>query len=269
MSCAGVGRVFGAVCAGSLALAVAGGCGGSVVAGGSPDDGSPGDAGGFYVVGVMASGADADDGASSEDLGSGDDAGNPTCTGTRCPSPASVSGFVSTWKPPTGAHRGACSPDLIDQFYTECLSPSGDQACASFGTSADAAHAACAQCLKSSYGDSQWAALVYTPWTIDTNGPGCIALTDPTWTACAQAMEADGECAHAACDTVCSGDGSASFDQWVTCSAAANSCGCAAEFAALDCQKQLLASHSPARACLLAQTFGDSYYAIAPVFCGD
>ncbi len=255
--------------AGWLAVVAAGGCGGSVVASGAQDGGSTDDTGGFFVVGVMPPGADADDGTSGDNPGSGDDAGNPTCTGTKCPSPASVSGFVSTWKPPTGGHQGVCTPALIDQFYTECLSPSGDPSCASFGMSADAAHAACAQCLQSNYGDAQWGALVYTRWTIDSNSPGCIALTDPTWTSCAQAMEADGECGHAACDTVCGGNGSASFDQWVTCSAAANSCGCAPQFAALDCQKQLLASHSPARACLLAQTFGDSYYAIAPVFCGN
>jgi hypothetical protein len=162
-----------------------------------------------------------------------------------------------------------CTPGLIDQYYQDCLSTNGSQQCTSFGPNADAAHMACAQCIGSQFSDAHWGPLVYSQNVIDTNGAGCIALLDPSLIDCAKAVEADMECQHAACDPVCGIGTAAGFDDWVTCTAAANACGCTSYFAAADCVKKIASSSSPARPCLVGQTFVDFYYATVAVFCGN
>lgn len=247
-------------------MATGGACGGTLAE--QPGSGDAGDGGDADARRVHKDAAPTDD---SSDDGDGDDGGLPPCMGGSCPSPGDVSGFSPTWKPPTGAHQGKCSPALIDQFYQDCLSTNGGQTCTSFGSGSDPAHQACAACIMSQFGDAQWGPLVYSANLIDTNEAGCIALLDPSLLTCAQAVEADMECQHAACDPVCGGGSDSTFDQWVTCSAAANACGsvCASYFAAADCVKKIAASTSPAKPCLVGQTFADFYYATAGVFCGN
>jgi hypothetical protein len=245
------------------ATATAGACGGSI----ADDSLTPGDAGDAGGDVHRLPHHDAAPPQDASDDG-GDDGGLPSCMGGSCPSPGDVSGFQPTWKPPTAAHQNVCTPALVDQYYQDCLSVNSPQTCTSFGMGADAAHKACQQCIVSQFTDGQWGPLVYSQNVVDTNSAGCIAVLDPSLTDCAKAVEADMECQHAACDPVCGGGSFSSFDQWVTCTAAANACGCMSYFAAADCVKKIASSNSPARPCLVGQTFADFYYATAAIFCG-
>ncbi len=197
------------------------------------------------------------------------DGGPVACSGGGCPSPADVSGFVPTWKPPTGAHQGACSAVLVAEYYQDCLADGGSAACSAFGPAGDAPHQACARCLVSGFGDAAWGPLVESAALVETNEAGCIALLEPSAIDCAKAVQALDQCEHAACDTTCHGGSAAEFDDWVQCSAAANACGCASELAASDCIHAVAADAGPAAGCLVGQTFQDFFEVTANAFCGD
>lgn len=191
------------------------------------------------------------------------------CSGGACPSPGDVSTFVPTWRPPTGANQGQCSPALIDEYYQNCLSVGGMQACDAFGPGADQAHLACGNCISSNFGDSTWGPLVHSANVLETNGAGCIALLDPSALDCAKAVQANDECEHAACDPVCGATNAVAFDEWDQCGAAANTCGCSSWFAASNCVKAIAADGGPAAQCLVGQTFQDFFSVVAAVFCGN
>jgi hypothetical protein len=158
-----------------------------------------------------------------------------------------------------------CTTALITQYYNECISSAGP---CSFQTGS-AEMKACAQCLTSQFTDATWGPLVVTPGLISTNNAGCLAILDPSQMACAQAIEAEMECVYAACDPVCGNTSSdPGFDGWVTCSAAANECGCQSWFAASNCGQALASASSPAAPCFIEQTFEDGYYTMATLFCG-
>jgi hypothetical protein len=103
---------------------------------------------------------------------------------------------------------------------------------------------------------------------VESNEAGCIALLDPGALECAKAIEAQTECQHAACDSVCSASSDLGFEQDVQCASAANGCSCKSWFLAADCTKPIATSGGPASQCLVAQTFEDSYDFVAQVFCG-
>jgi hypothetical protein len=192
------------------------------------------------------------------------------CNGGQCPSPAAVTGFQPMWIPPTGAHQNLCTSTMITQFYEECVSTSGPGTCADFSGDAGAANMACAACLESQYSDAEWGPLVYNADNIvETNLAGCIAILDPAAQACAQSVESVSECEHAACDPVCNAASDPNFDEWVTCSSAANTCSCAPSFQAAMCTKMLAVPSSPASPCLIGKDFEDFYYVVAPLFCGN
>jgi hypothetical protein len=252
-----------------LVFCAAGGCGGNLDTGNSGGNTDGGLRDGSHVghkdAGPFdATDEDGDDGADGDDGGDG----SPGCNTGVCPSPDDVTGFQPTWKPPTGGHQNKCSAALIDEFYTDCLDTNGSQQCSTFGANGDAAHQACAACLQSQYTDASWGPLVYSPGEVETNESGCIALLDPAAMSCAQSVQADDECQHAACDPVCGIGDDQSFDGYVTCTAAANSCGCEPFFQAAMCAKMLGYAQSPAAPCLVGQTFQDVYYQIAAAFCG-
>jgi len=238
----------------------AGGCGG-VVADHSPGAGA--DAGGG------ASRAKPDAAAGRGGAAQDDDGGAVACSGGPCPSPADVSGFVPTWRPPIGAHQGRCTPALIDEYYQNCLSIGGAQACDAFGSAADQAHQACGACISSDFGDLGWAPIVRSAHVVEANGAGCIALLDPSAIDCAKAVQALDQCEHAACDPVCGAASAMAFDDWDQCTAAANACGCKSWFGASDCIKQITADGGPAAQCLIGQTFEDFFSVAAEVFCGN
>lgn len=256
-------RLISSLCLTGLVLAAtAGACGGTVapVAAGANDRGS--DAG---HAGDAHTGLDGGIDAVTPD-GDGDDGGLPPCSDGICPSPVAVPGFTPSWNPPTGAHQNLCTAALIDQYYDQCLAPALGVSCADYAS--DTAHQGCQTCLESQLTDSKWGPLVFSAGLIETNESGCIALLDPTALSCAQAVQAADECEHAACDPVCGPGSDAAFDDWVTCSAAANACGCQSWFQASDCVKSLAGAQSAAAPCLVGQTFEDLYYSVAAVFCG-
>jgi hypothetical protein len=192
-----------------------------------------------------------------------------SCSGGACPSPGDVSGFVPTWKPPTGAHRGQCTPALIDEYYQDCLAVGGTQTCAAFGPGTDGPHQACGACIASNFTDPSWGPLVRSPNIVETNGAGCIVLLDPSAIDCAKSVQALAQCEHAACDPVCHAAGTVGFDDWVQCSAASNACGCKSRLSESDCVKEIVSDGGPAAACLVGQTFQDFFQVTAAVFCGS
>jgi hypothetical protein len=271
----------------TLALAllwIGSGCGGSIAPGSSPADGGsrdgatdasadgtrPGQDGALDgTIGPDAPDATVGDGEADGSMGVDANEGDTAvpCNGGQCPSPASVVGFQPTWIPPTGAHQGVCTTALITEFYSDCLAAGG--ACTMFN-GGDPAHQACAKCLQSQYSDPAWGPLVYgTDNIVETNLAGCIDLLQPSAQPCALSLEAEDECEHAACDPVCNAASDPNFDQWVTCSSAANTCGCESWFQAATCVKGLAADAGPGAQCLVGQTFQDYYYVVAPLFCGD
>jgi hypothetical protein len=243
-----------------LIAALAGGCGGEIDGESAGHSTSTGDASTLVARDAAGGrgGPPQDDGAAPS-----------SCSGGACPSPGDVSGFVPTWKPPTGAHQRLCTTALVDEYYQDCLAVSGAQSCAVFGPAGDPAHQACARCLTSGFDDATWAPVVESANVVETNGAGCIALLDPSALECAKSVQALDQCEHAACDPTCHTGSASTFDDWVQCSAAANACGCQSWFAASDCVKQIAAGAGPAAACLVGQTFQDFFEVTASAFCGD
>jgi hypothetical protein len=215
--------------------------------------------------------SDAGQGAARREGGTanGGDGGPISCSGGVCPSPADVSAFVATWKPPRTIQPGACSAALISAFYEGCIAAGGGGDCTAFGPGGDAAHQACAACLTSPFANATWGPIVTSANILETNESGCIALLDPSAIDCAKAVQALDECEHAACDPVCHAGTDATFDQWVQCSSAANGCGCAPELAATACVQGIAAGTGPAARCLVGQTFQDLFEVTATAFCGD
>jgi hypothetical protein len=249
----------------SLGVGSTAGCGGSLAVqpgDGGEGDGGPGDDADAGDDGSISPG---DDGSTSDGMILEID-GMPACDQGVCPSPASVAGFTPTWIPPTGGHQNVCTMAMLTAYYTDCLDENDAGDCAEFG--ADPAEMACLSCLTSNFTDPTWGPLVFGEAEISTNTAGCIALLDPGAMPCALAVEAQDECIHAACDQVCQGGDDTGFDSWVTCSAAANSCGCASYFQAADCVQTLAGAQSPVAPCLVGQTFEDLYYSVSAVFCG-
>jgi hypothetical protein len=122
--------------------------------------------------------------------------------------------------------------------------------------------------LRSQFTDPQWGPLVFSPGVVQSNEAGCIALLDPGAVECAKNLEAESECAHAACDGVCSASSDVGFAQAIQCTSSANACGCKSWFRAADCVKGIATGGGPASQCLVAQTFQDSYDFVAQLFCG-
>jgi hypothetical protein len=238
---------------------VANGCGGSVAdqsAVGSVDSGDRSARAKRDAAGGRG-GAGLDDGGAAV-----------SCGGGACPSPGDVSGFVPAWRPPTGAHQGRCTPAMIDEYYQDCLSIGGAQACTAFGPGVDPAHQACGKCISSNFGDPTWGPLVRSANIFEANGSGCMALLDPSALDCAKSVQALDQCERAACDPVCGAGSATAFDEWDQCTAAANACGCKSWFAASNCVKDVAADGGPAAACLVGQTFQDFFSVTAAAFCG-
>lgn len=252
-----IARVFSATWV-WVAVLVGWGCGGAVT------DGS---ATASTDSGTRPVRADAGGGVA---LVTNDDGGvSVSCGGGACPSPGNVSSFTPTWRPPTGAHQGQCTPALIDEYYQNCLSAGGVQACDAFSLGADQAHRACARCVSSNFGDPTLGPLVRSANVLESNGAGCIALLEPSAIDCAKSVQAMDQCEHAACDPVCGAANAMAFDEWDQCAAAANACGCSSWFAASDCVKEIAADGGPAAQCLVGQTFEDFFSVAASVFCGN
>jgi hypothetical protein len=284
------------------AFEFAGGCGGSIDPSTSASDGGtqglPGDGSALHDGTTMRDGSmDAGrDGTVSNDSGLGQGDGDATsfqdtaqedadggvdvgpddgvdsaipCNSGTCPSPSDVTGFQPMWIPPSGAHQGVCTAALIADFYSECLDLNGGQGCADFSPG-DAAHQACASCLRSDYGAAVYGPLIYEPdGIVETNTAGCLALLQPSAQPCALALEAIDECEHAACDPVCNVSTDSNFDQWVACSSLANTCACSTYFAQSKCTEGVADDGGAGAQCLVGKTFENYYFTYAALFCGN
>jgi hypothetical protein len=120
-------------------------------------------------------------------------------------SPADVSSFTPTWKPPVGPYTGACTSVQLDKLITSCFDTSSTQAMCDTWVQ-NAANAACLTCWLGPMKADHWAPIVYTnnPGETDyVNFPGCVELADPQLIACAQAIEANITCDLQACLSNC------------------------------------------------------------------
>jgi hypothetical protein len=221
--------------------------GGSVTDGASVTDGSP-----------------ADRVADAKRRGPYDSAASYDDSGAICPMPADV----SRWAPPEYRHAKhqptACTAQEIVAMDTACLaSGSSKSACTAYMT----ANATCYACLVSQATDATWGPVYLENNIYQANIGGCIELTDPTNTSCAQAQETAAQCEHAACDTQCPVSSSASFSAYQQCTAAADQEGCTQFItAATTC---LGAEDAAASVCNppASTTFDAFFLAIAPLFC--
>ena len=200
--------------------------------------------------------------------------------GLVCPAPAPI---AASFTPPAyvhaAPHQNACSPQLIADYYTQCLgSAATAQTCAPWTNTPDAAHQVCVACLVTPATASAYGPVVQTTYgniiVSESNLAGCIELADPAGLACATALQDRTDCDEAACTPQCPIVDDASFQQWQTCENnadnAASSCG--AYFQATSCAASEMPDGGVAAACFPAAanpTFEDDYDAIAPVFCLD
>jgi hypothetical protein len=237
-------------------------------------------------LGAEACGASASDSPrdaaieASSDAGSGDarDAADAAETSAPC-APGDVTSFTPSFHSPSGAHQAKCTFAQIDAFYTACLADTATKAtCAPFGLDGGVVDHACAACLVSKSSDPTLGPVVVYPLSagsaVEIDFAGCVALVDPSATPCAKAYQAGVECEHAACDTACRGDDSASFDQYEGCRGAANVGECSAYTKAGQCVQALGdagasdGGDATSRCLFAGTTFEELYRAIAPLFCG-
>ena len=112
-----------------------------------------------------------------------------------------LAGFTPAYHPPASA-KGSCTATQLEVYYNDCLGTAASSAaCAPWSV----ANAACSACLvgSSSPTAASWGPLLEYTLLVDFDEGGCVALDQPQQTACAAALEAEEECTHAACDTVC------------------------------------------------------------------
>jgi hypothetical protein len=242
----------------AISSAVAFACSGPPNNGTPPDTGSDGS-------------ADARDGrVHGDDVFVPDSPGDDADSG--CPTPADITGWTPpAYHPATGSDQGKCTDAFISAYFTDCLGPTATQAtCAPWGTSGDAAHKACAQCLLTLSTAAKYGPLVEYKGVVNANIAGCIELKDPTnGVACATAVQQSEECDHAACDPVCPVKDDPSFQLWLQCvqAAEAGQCKPYADKAACANAEQ---DGGPAAACFPGANakFIDYYDVLAPIFCG-
>jgi hypothetical protein len=112
-----------------------------------------------------------------------------------------LTGFAAATHPAVST-KGACTAAQVQGYYDACLGPNAaTQACANWPT----AWPSCNTCLfgASNVTGTGWGPILEYPLVIAVNQGGCVALDRPTATDCASALDAQLECAHAACDQVC------------------------------------------------------------------
>jgi len=230
-----------------------------------------------FVCALAAPSARAADGGTDAGADAGDDGGD---AGLVCPTPAPIpAGYVPPAYVHGVPHQNACSPQLIADYYTQCLgSAATAQTCAPWTNSPDAAHQACLACLVTPVTASAYGPVVQTTLgdviVSEPNLAGCIEIADPAGLACATKLQDRTDCDEAACNTVCPVTDDPSFQQWETCETNAdNAAGsCQAYFQATSCVASEMPDGGVAEACFPTVAnpgFEDEYNAIAPVFCLD
>jgi hypothetical protein len=191
----------------------------------------------------------------------------PPVDGGSC-APGPVTGFVSSWTPPTPA-QDACSGAQIDQFAADCLDPNTatTQKCQAF----ENMYAKCSTCLitgenAASYG----VAIQSSNGVLTLNVGGCLALTtgDASVNGCGAKYEAVRQCDGFSCDTNCplpDGD-NAAFQAYLKCLQGAEGTVCKS-VASARCADP---DGGPAAACKLGGgSFTANFKALAPIFCSS
>jgi hypothetical protein len=199
------------------------------------------------------------------------DGGLSSCT------PGDVSGFSTSWHPPT-APQSRCTDAELDQLVASCFAGTSTQtACSAFRL----ASPLCWSCVVTYESDPTWGPIVVLSPMMGTYGnfPGCLAMEtgDESATGCAAKAQAEEVCAEVACS------GPNCPDRTTADSNAINGCevesvldgGCAPYGApADDCVSALLADGGQgATAVHLCRfdTYGDyvTYFrALGGIFCG-
>ncbi len=156
--------------------------------------------------------------------------------------PGDVSGFVPTWRPPTGAWQGKCTA-LQVETYVGCLfsQAQNDSLCRDYLVRSD--NAVCSQCLLSALDDPAYGPFVRLgPNAITVNVEGCVALitNDAKSSGCGAKAQAVGECRSAACAPSCPLSDQASVNVLHQCEAAADKSVCKSYLAAAACLPPLL-----------------------------
>jgi hypothetical protein len=154
----------------------------------------------------------------------------------------------------------------VSDFYTACFGPTATTTTCNAWTQV-AANAACFGCLYTKSTAASHGALVAYSAAVVVNQAGCIALTEPCNTQCAQAVSDMYACEDSACGSTLCPD----FTSYSTCASEADSCtSCGGYATAANCSSQLTGAQHPAAAtCNLAgTTFQAVYTSVATFMCG-
>jgi hypothetical protein len=185
---------------------------------------------------------------------------------------------LDEWTAPAYRHAqarqpGACSAQLVADFYQSCLAPaaSSDACNQAWGAGQDQAHQTCHACLVTPSSASAWGPLVDYGTTVSVNVAGCLELLDPAQIACSASVQAADACQHQACDGACpvSAADAASFGDWQACIASTGQQAgeCRAALEAATCAAELEGDAGPAVVCVAGKSFQDDFLSIAAVFC--
>jgi hypothetical protein len=188
--------------------------------------------------------------------------------------PGDVTGFVPTWKPPTGFLQGRCT-DVQAAAFVDCLTGAHDAAtCKTFF--GDAANKNCIKCAltNSTASAAAYGPLIADSVTVDVNEPGCIAhaTDDVSATGCGAKLLALRQCERASCETNCpvqANDDGTAYNALLACQKSAASTTCKAYAVAATCAVDLEDDAGPAAVCAQkGATFSDNAEPTVKLFCG-
>lgn len=207
--------------------------------------------------------ADAGKDVVAKDVGTTADAG--TCT------PQDVKSFVPATDPGPATAAGACTDEVALAYYTACVDPGDDTACAALGK--DATKKACLGCLSTSDSASTWGALVEdSQGLVRNNIAGCLIVKNDA--ACATAISNVSQCTRAACpDNVCPvpNNDKGALDALNKCESDSEKLGCKTLADAAACADITDGGTAAAQACTApassADEFKDTFVKVAHVLC--
>lgn len=200
------------------------------------------------------------------------DAASDGPVATAC-KPGDVSTFSAPAYKPAAAKAGACTPALIDSFFTNCLDEAAPQnGCATnFGSGASAANKACSACLITQDTAAKYGALVDHGDTVSVNIPGCMELKGNR--TCAESVQKNDACQELACRANCPVTDNTTLRQYSQCQQQASAGGCKTYAEAETACSDASADGGAGNECWawLSNTnaaFKDIYLTVAPIFCG-
>jgi hypothetical protein len=195
-----------------------------------------------------------------------------------------VASFTPTWHPPR-AKASACTQTQIAS-YAQCLSDAkttlSPPSCAEWSGPLSSSDSTCLTCLSSNATDADYGAFVLLPTALFINVSGCLALAEgkTDGSGCGGALQADGECEHAACLPFCPAGSSSLNAAEASCELKANALPadggagggvCSTYASAAQCAPIIASGDAGTTA--ERQCFGDggtnsSFVAVGLAFCG-